>query len=139
ACASSWMRTWLKSKWKRGSMNARCRASRAAPGFASHPHLPAQPHFGLATSALRARVPLLRSDQASCRPINPDHTYQARGSGDGVVCRQPASRKCDAYPGVVVLIAGPGRSPAALFVAGLVTTDALVQPLADRHVEPAVV
>src|SRR5215475_14634925 len=26
-----------------------------------------------------------------------------------------------------------------LFVAGLVTTDALVQPLADRHVEPAVV
>jgi hypothetical protein len=32
---------------------------------------------------------------------------------DFVVCPKPAGRKCDAYPSVVVLSRGPGRSPAA--------------------------
>jgi hypothetical protein len=31
----------------------------------------------------------------------------ATSEDDRVVCRKPAGRKCDAYPSVVVLVAGP--------------------------------
>jgi hypothetical protein len=39
---------------------------------------------------------------------------QGCSGDDRAVCRKPVGRKCDAYPSVVVLIAGPARSPAAL-------------------------
>jgi hypothetical protein len=54
-----------------------------------------------------APPPADRAGFSSATPAPAAATEGGAPAGLGAVCRKPAGRKCDAYPSVVVLVAGP--------------------------------